>query len=491
MAWRRACSILLLAASLAGCGDTAQRPAARVPGVRPDAPYPSPRHGRAPGRPVGVTVTASPAGPPVARDFLGLSFEARDLPALAADAGRGDLVTLLRSLGPAVMRFGGVTADTQTVYAAPGRPPPPGMRAITRGDLRRLGTLAARTGWRVLLAADLAHDPPRVVARETADAAAALGPRLEGIELGNEPDSFVSERLRGASWGFAAYRAQVDADRAAIRAAAPRVALAGPDASSGIFPLRWTRAEVAAEHPALVTAHFYPSTHCGYTPAVSDLLSPRTRRIETHMVERLAAIARAARRPLRLDETNDISCGGQAGVSDSLASALWAVDYIARAMSAGLAGINLHDLVRQPDSYAPLAANGEAALRRGAIHPRAKWYALLAARALAGSRPARCAGPRAGAALTAHCFLAADGRLRVVLTDFSATAGDRLRVVLRAPARYAGGTVVRLRGPGPAATAGIRLTRPGRLRGRAGRLELTVPPASAAVVTLDPRSARR
>src|SRR5271156_4481444 len=62
------------------------------------------KHGRIPlkDRPIPVAVSAevSEAGAPVPQNFLGLSFEVGSLPQLAAYAGEGDLVTMLRSLGP-------------------------------------------------------------------------------------------------------------------------------------------------------------------------------------------------------------------------------------------------------------------------------------------------------------------------------------------------------------------------------------------------------
>ena len=41
-----------------------------------------------------------------------------------------------------------------------------------------------------------------------------------------------------------------------------------------------------------------------------------------------------------MDETNDVSCEGEPGVSNAFASALWALDYTARAMTTGVAGVN-------------------------------------------------------------------------------------------------------------------------------------------------------
>jgi len=75
--------------------------------------------------PVTVSVDGTHPGAPVPRDFLGLSFEASALAQIASYADGGDLVTMLRSLGLGVLRFGGVTSDYRVAWTdeAIGRPP--------------------------------------------------------------------------------------------------------------------------------------------------------------------------------------------------------------------------------------------------------------------------------------------------------------------------------------------------------------------------------
>ena len=44
----------------------------------------------------------------------------------------------------------------------------------------------------------------------------------------------------------------------------------------------------------------------------------------------------------RLDETNDISCGGQAGINNTFASALWSLNELFQLARAGVDGVNVH-----------------------------------------------------------------------------------------------------------------------------------------------------
>jgi hypothetical protein len=498
------------------------------------------------GTPVTVHLAPRPVGAPVPADFLGLSFELRSLPLLAgyaratgtpaasAHSARDDLVTLLRSLGPGVLRLGGASADEQVAWvpgaAAAGRSELPRWAtiAIDAHDLAGIARLAREAGWHVLLAVNLGHYDPTAAAREAAAAHAALGSALAGIEIGNEPDRFARKHLRGAGWDFAAYRRQAAAYRAAIAAAAPGVPIAGPDASSGAPGLAWVRATARTLRPALLTDHYYPLSSCGYRPTVGELLGLGLRRAQSAVLAAQAALARTAATPLRVDEVNDISCEGLPGVSDTFASALWALDYATQAMRAGLAGVNFHDLLAKPGSYSPLLAPAPAALAAGALRPQPEWYALLAARELPGSTPlptrVSAAGGRSSLAedLSASAFRAPDGRVRLVLVDYDppgsrplavhldlARAGTPARAHTRAhspptnintPA-YTAGSVLRLTAPSPAATAGVRLG--GRAVARdgawsapaalpavyeeAGALSVQIDPSSAAIVTLYPR----
>ncbi len=464
------------------------------------------------GTPVSVSVAARPVGPAVPADFLGLSFEARSLPAIAGYSGRGNLVALMRSLGPGVMRFGGISADEQAAWVGQvgnGSTRPGWARvAITEADLAGLATLARETGWRVLLTVNLAHYDPAAAAQEAAAAHRLLGSSLAGIEIGNEPDLLVRKRLRGPGWGIVAYAPQARAYRAAIAAAAPGVPIAGPDPSTGVDGLGWVRTAASSPtlRPALLTDHYYPLSSCGARPTASELLSPNVRRAESDMLGKALAIARAHALPLRMDETNDVSCEGQPGVSDTFASALWALDYTARAMAAGVAGVNFHDLIDKRHAYSALFAPSPAALGAGELSPAPEWYALLAAHALAGDgaggRPmhAAVAGAAAGE-LSASAVRAPDGRLRLVLVDYAPPGSPPLAVRLRVPRGLGGGSVLRLTAPSPTATSGVRLggravapdgtwSAPSALpsvSSRAGALAVEMPPDSAAVVTLSPR----
>jgi hypothetical protein len=463
------------------------RPSASETPASP-TPGPAPR-----GRPVTVDISTTQPGTAVPAGFLGLSFETVALPDIATYARSGELGRLLRSLGSSgTLRLGGVTADKRPVPRGNNSASAWESRAISRRNLAAVAALARQTGWKVLLTVDLGRYDPAAAAQEAAAAHVLLGPKLAGIEIGNEPDRFPREGLRPAGWGFAAYAREFGAYRTAIARAAPGVAIAGPDASSGEPVLPWLRASTALR-PSVLTDHYYPLTSCGYTPVVSELLSQTVRRQESSMLRSLGAIQRSSAIALQLDESNDISCKGQPGVSNSFASALWAADFVARAMAAGIRGVDFHDLLSRPGAYSPLVA------RARRLHANPEWYALLLAHHLQGSRPLATA-VRGDPDLSARAFLTSSGAVQIMLVNFGALDSAPLRVRLRLSRRFAGGTIVRLTAPSPSVTEHVKLggrevTPTGTWTARLplpgvfdkhGSLALAMPPSGAALVTLEP-----
>ncbi len=479
-------------------------PASRAASSAKRAPRAPKRPARKPAVNARASVWVDPSatiGPIVPEDFLGLSFEASSLPTIAGYAAGGDLVNLMRSLGQGVMRFGGISVDTEAAWLDEGAAPAWAHATIAPQDLEGIAALARATGWRVLLGITFGHYEPAAAAQEAQVAQALLGSSLEGIAIGNEPDRYVADGLRTSPWSFADYLTEAGAYRGAIAAAAPGVQIAGPDASSGEDLLAWIGELAAAQHPALLTAHYYPLTKCeAQPPRLSELLSPLTRANETAILTRLSAIARASRIPLRLDETNNVSCRGQPGVSNVFASALWAVDYVARAMASGVAGIDFHDLIAEPLSYSPLVAGGAQELASGALHANPEWYALLLADRLLGDRPVHAQVLGGERTLTAAAFVSPSGSLQLLLVDFAPSGAQRLLVRLRLPSAFRAGPILRLTAPGLTATSGVTLGGRGvsgegtwssvaplpSVSGRPGSLALNMPASSAALVTLYP-----
>ncbi|MCW3034092.1 MAG: putative glycosyl hydrolase [Solirubrobacterales bacterium] len=494
--------ILACAICLPGAARAAAAPGATPAPGAGEAPAPAPPP--APSAvPVELRINPLAPGHPVPARFLGLSFEAQAIDQLGALGAHGDLVRLLRSLGPGLLRLGGITADqnigwSDSVTARPAW----ATSVIGPAQMRAIGALARRSGWQVLLTVGMAHYEPQSAAREVAAARAALGRNLFAVEIGNEPDAFGRHGFRALPWGAQQFEEQVTSYRDAITALTPGVAIVGPDVSgSGAFP-EWGFAEALTQAPVLLTGHHYP-LGCTHVPAPSIelLLSPPIRGLEARSLETYLSISRARNIPFRMDETNSVSCGGVPGVSNTYASALWAAAYIGQNMAAGTVGVNLQGNPTNCAGYTPLCAPDPAALAAGQMRAQPDWYALLLTRSLIGYRPLPTTITAAVAPnLVAYGFDGPAHTRKLLLVDEEAPGS--LPLALRVPvgAGLGAARVLRLTGPSLGATDGVRLAghavaangkwlaplRAEHATVRNGLMTLSLKPASAALVTIVP-----
>ena len=445
-----------------------------------------------------VRVWTDATGARVPEDFLGLSFEATALTSFSSLSQGGTLTRLLRSLGRGTLHFGGGTANRYVGWKQPGTPAPGwASHVLSPQNFRALASLVDQVGWKVLLTVNFAHYDPLAAAQETASAHEELGSALYAMAIGNEPDRFSRFGLRGPKWGFPGYAHQLAAYRAAIAASAPSARIAAPEASTGEPPLPWVWESIGL-HPAILTDHYYPLTRCGHKPTVTQLLSPAVRLKESVMLKALEDIQSTARRPLLLDEANNVSCKGQPGVSNTFASALWAADFIARAMKTGLRGVELHNLLNRPRSYSPLVGEGRS------LHPNPEWYALLLTRSLQGARVLPTA-VHSRSEITAQAFRRPNGTVKLLLVNFDRAGRAPARVTVKTPGRATEGTVMRLTAPSVSARSHVKLG--GKQVAASGAwhpklplltahasgdsLAVSMPPSSAALVTIPPLGAER
>jgi hypothetical protein len=506
-----------------------------APAVNADAQPTVPQAPTPPGGPavpVTLTIDRFAPGATVPPRFLGLSFEASALGQIGQYAHRGDLVGLLRSLGPGVLRFGGITADENVGWTDAATPQPAwASSAIGAPQLHAIGELARGSDWRVLLTVGMAHYEPQAAAREVAAAHSALGPYLAAVEIGNEPNAYGAHGFRELPWLAQGYEEQVSAYREAIDALTPGVPIAGPDVSgSGAFS-EWGEEEAIAQSPAMLTGHHYP-LGCAQTPppSIEALLSSETRGLQERSLADYMRVANRHRIPLRIDETNSVSCGGVAGISNTFASALWATGYITQAMAAGTAGINLEGNPSNCAGYTPVCAPAATALAEGTLRAQPDWYALLLTRSLVGTRPlpvtiSAAGSPKQGGSptiegspapeastnlesspnLVAAAFLTPNHSVKVVLVDDEPQSAAPLQLSLNVGAGMGAASVMRLTAQSPSATEGVTLagravaldgswrppTREESFPSSAGVATLELDPSSAALVTVNRRQPPR
>lgn len=348
-----------------------------------------------------VTVGATPTAGVVPPGAIGLSVDENVLGSRGLSAAAG-LVPLMRRLGSSILRIGGTSSQW-------GRAVP-----FTAAQLHSLDTLLRGSGWRAILTEDDAHWSASVTAQDARAAHAVLGPRLAGMACGNEPVAYAAFGWRPQGWTTAQTVADELTCLRAVHAAVPSIPLVGPDAGQGDWLRQW--APRAANSVAVVTTHLYPMAACRVPwPLPDTLLGPAAQRVALEDVAPALAAARAAHRPLLLDETNSAACGGIRGLSDAYASALWAADDVLTLLQAGVVGLDFHGApdARGCRQYSPIC------LPAGASTDRAQpvYDGLLLAHDLGTGRLL----PVSGAAdlLRVHALRRADGRTAVLLDNES------------------------------------------------------------------------
>ena len=117
----------------------------------------------------------------------------------------------------------------------------------------------------------------------------------------------------------------------------PAIPLAGPDVA---VLTDWVTEFAADEGKdvALLTRHYYresqnPASTIDKLLSVDPNLQP--------MLHQMRAASQSCGAPYRICEANSFSGGGKPGVSDTLASALWVLDYMFTLAACGCSGINI------------------------------------------------------------------------------------------------------------------------------------------------------
>lgn len=464
-----------------------------------------------------INIGPHPIGRPIPSGFIGFSIEYRSLlPYTGTDPARPDpaFIQLVRGLTPggaSVIRFGGDTTDW-TWWPTPRVPKPPGVNyPLTQQWVTMARATALAMGAHLIFGINFEADSRAVAGTEARALLKGIGRGpIAGFELGNEPEVYpalgwytsaagVSVPGRPMGYGFRSYLR----DYAAISSALPRdVPQVGPASGSPDWLAHLNTYLAANPRVRLVTFHRYPLHRCYVRrrspayPTIAHLLSPGASVGPATSVRSAVEVAHRRGLRFRVDELNNVSCGGAPGVSNTFSSALWGLDALFNMAKVGADGVNIHtfnDAIYGPFQVTPAAGGSE-------VRVRPLYYGLLmfARAAPAGSRllPAESRTPTS---LRVWATRAPGGITRIVLINDARSRA--ISVAVRPPDASTAGTLERLLAPGLRAMAHITLagqtfgaaTTTGKLTGSPRITTLrpiqdhyvvTLPPASAALLTL-------
>jgi hypothetical protein len=304
-----------------------------------------------------LTVDESTSLATIPQDFIGLSYESAQLanPAFFS-AENTTLIALFRELSDqGVLRLGGGTSEFTafTTEEPPASAPfdavgPDNSKnvksdtPITPKSLRNLRAFLDATNWRCLYGLNLGRGPVARAAEEAFHVREILGARLIAFQLGNEPDAWRN-RYRPATWTYADYWKEWATAHGAIVARVPQAKFAGPDVSNKMAYVTGFAEDVKRSAPDVVmlTSHYYAMGPAGAPGMTIEKLLSTDPKLE-HDLQIAMTAAHNAGLPYRVSEGSSCWNGGQSGVSDTLASALWVADMMLEFASLGCAGVNLH-----------------------------------------------------------------------------------------------------------------------------------------------------
>jgi hypothetical protein len=247
--------------------------------------------------------------------------------------------------------------------------------------------------------------------------------------------------------------------------------------------------------------HLYPLQACYRSPSspryptIAKLLSANSSVGLANGVASDAVDAHAHGRSFRVDEMNSIGCGAVPGLTNSFALALWALDALFADVKVGVDGVNIHTYPGA--TYQLFTFRHQNGNWTAFVEPEYYGLLMFAQAAPPGSRLLRVSG--AVGSVRVWATHAPDGKTRVLLINDDPTRSQSLS--FRVPRTQPGGTLERLLAPGLTASHHVTLggqsfgpqTSTGLLSGTgadttvkpiAGAYSVTLPPASAALLTL-------
>jgi len=382
-------------------------------------------------------------------EFCGLSYEKSLLAVPFFSKQNERAVGLFNRLGPGNLRIGGNSVD-RTQWVANGRGLTEGQ--VAPPDVDALAGFLKATGWSVLYGVNMATSTPALASAEIGYVSKALGNKLTGIEIGNEPDGYGGQYFN-KEWDPATNVTRWQQFADAILKQTPDVALTGPGIGILNHVNSWTASFASAMAPQTkqlrqLTQHYYRAD--GHSPSSTmELLLKPDPNLAVAM-KQLQSLSQRYRLPFRFTEVNSFYNGGAPGVSNACGSALWALDFLFQLAAGGAAGANFQDGGNFTRGYTVISH------RDATIYgPQPEYYGLLLF-TLAGTGTMRAVNISAEKAnATAYAVENRNGTLNIVVINKDADRNLTATIQAGRAAHQASATLLTM--PSLQSTEGIRI----------------------------------
>jgi hypothetical protein len=470
------------------------------------------------GEPEQLQVDSSSPGRAIPSGFLGLATEYPAVPKYSGGVQQPldpVFVQLIRTLIPGqspVLRIGGDSTDW-TWWPVKGTRKPSGIRfTLTPQWISSVRRLARATHAHLILGINLEAGRTSLASAEARALIAGLGRgNVAALEIGNEPELYatlpwykardgVGVPGRPPSFGPAEWESEFESFRRAL----PALPLDGPATGNGWWLANTAQFLTAQPRVRELTYHRYALNRCTHDrsspsyPTVPNLVALGASRNLLQYTGPLIDAIHSHGLRFRVDELSSVTCGGRWHVSDTFASALWALDATFTLASADVDAVNVQTspFAGKPNElFSFTYARGQ---WLGSVRPEYYGLLMFSQATPPGARllPITTTGSDQ---VRSWATLGRDGRVRVVLiNDSFHNAGS---VQLTVPHSASRGTLEWLRAASMYSSTGVTIggqsfdpyTATGRLAGprltetpraTGGRFTIRLPAASAALLTI-------
>jgi hypothetical protein len=340
----------------------------------------------------------------VPADFLGLSFETNRIDGSYLSPNAGNLVWLIRALGPGVLRIGANASDW------------PSTRGVGLTQMQTFAALVHATGWRVIYGLNLGSGTPQEAAYTALLVSNLLGNRLLAFQIGNEPDAFNGHYR--THYGSLEYIAEFRRWRSAVSSVVQGAQFGAPDASNDTSWIGHTERNI--QNLAFISHHFYNQGGAGSS---WDNLHKLVTNGQANLVFRLGIIRQQnfLNLGLRMTEMNSSYGGGQDGVSNTYGAVLWLARSLYTLAQAGFEGVNIHN--DNPSVYSPVLRDASGTFQAQPVYYAMRLFGIYGKGSFC---PLQASGSPAG--LLSYALVSNVGWWRFVFVNSSLTNAASVRL---------------------------------------------------------------
>ncbi len=380
----------------------------------------------------------------ISPQFQGLSFEAWLLcrnPGYL-DANNAVLIQLLKNLGTGVLRIGGNSSD-ETGWTGEPRTTNTSTDSLTTSEIDRLAAFSKATGWPVIFGLNLGTGSVTAATDEAVYTYNHLNENLLAFQVGNEPDYFKLG-YRQKTYSVLDYQQEWNTYHTSIKTVLPNAPFAGPDISDN---LQWLSVFASDNgiNVNFLDAHYYVTGPATDTSINVNTILDGDDGLPTYL-QNINNASLQVGLGYRITEANSIWGGGKAGVSDTFASALWALDLMWTIAENNGQGVNFHSgdgLIYSPFTYA-----------NGIWTANPEYYAMLAFQyGAAGGKIVPLTTSDLGTNCSAYACVKENGACAVTLINKE--QGQDIYFTLRPGKSFSHITVNRLSAPSVTSKTGI------------------------------------